>query len=457
MPRLGDYSYSTPPHEPSQAEILGSLSDYALWHEPGEHMYSNLGYHVLGLVIERVSGEPMREHISRNILAPMGIEHAWWEHADVPEPVRTTPYALERGDVTAKPSWRHGAGAAAGALLLDIEGLAALARFELAAYAADPPSAPLSAATVRESHVAVLSGLSAQTDSGKLTANATGYGFGWSVTHECSGERIVSHGGGTEGYASSIQVLPDHGVAIVLLSNLNEWSRGPTMRKMLAALRDTGALVAREPEPAPELLVAAEHWADLLGDWDDAKFREVWSPHDHARDRIDRLRRFHATLAAMAGRCGAPTPTVIHRPYVGDFELACEHADVRVRVAAIPANRGKILSVNATLVGVSPLPELRRAAEGALALMSEWNEPAFTALFAPAFQVVSSRRDLRDAARLWGRCELGDVGEVRAHAATWNATCEHAEIELTIGSDRDDHRIAEFQATEKKPDRRRCK
>jgi CubicO group peptidase (beta-lactamase class C family) len=457
MPRLGDFSYSTPPHEPSQAEILGSLSDYALWHPPGEHMYSNLGYHLLGLVVERVSGEPMREHISRTILAPIGIERAWWDHADVPESVRTTPYALEHGEVAAKPSWRHGAGAGAGALLLDIEGLATLARFELAAYAADPPSAPVSAATVRESHVAVLSGLSAEADGGKLTAQATGYGMGWSVHYECTGERVVSHGGGTEGYASSIQMLPDHGVAIVLLSNLNEWSRGPTLRRMIAALRDTGGLVAREPAPAPELLVAAGRWAELLGAWDEARFREVWSPHDHARDRIDRVGRFHATLAAMAGPCDAPAAATIHRPYVGDFTLACEHADVHVRVAATPANGGKILSVNAKLVGVSPRPELRRAAEATLALMSDWSEPAFTALFAPAFPIAGGRREVRDRGRRWGRCELGDVTEVRVDAATWNASCEHAEIELTIGSDRDDHRVTVFEASAKQPDRRRCK
>jgi hypothetical protein len=226
---------------------------------------------------------------------------------------------------------------------------------------------------------------------------------------------------------------------------------------MLAALRETGGLVAREPLAAPELLVAAEHWAELLREWSEAKFREVWSPHEQAIDRIERQRRHFGVLAAMVGPCGAPTPTKIHRPFVGDFVLACERADVRVRVSATPAGGGKILGASTTLVGVSPRPELRRAAEGALALFAAWDEAAFKALFAPAFPMARSRRDLRDAGRKWGACELGDVTEVRADAATWAATCEHAEIELTIGSDREDHRITVFDATAKRPDRRRCK
>jgi len=126
-------------------------------------------------------------------------------------------------------------------------------------------------------------------------------------------------------------------------------------------------------------------------------------------------------------------------------------------VSATPAGRGKILGANTTLVGVSPRAELRRAAEGALALMDAWNDAAFAALFAPAFPRASGRRELGDRGRRWGRCELGDVTEVRADAATWTASCERAEIEITIASDRDDHRITSFDVIAEAPGRRRCK
>lgn len=457
LPRLGDFTYSTPPHEPSEQEILASLADYALWHEPGTHMYSNLGYHLLGIVAAHVGKEPVRVQVSQRILAPIGIAHSWWDHAAVPEDVRTAPHAIEHGEIVAKPPWIHGAAAGAGALLLDIEGMAALARFELAAYAGGVDGAPVRAASVRESHVGVLVGLEAEYDGGTLSGRAMGYGFGWSVRHDCSGQRVVSHNGGTEGYASSIVLLPDHGVGLVLLSNLADWPRQATVNRLLGALRKSGGLVEREPVAAPELIVAGDRWAALLGKWDDAAFRESWAPHEHGEDRVADHQRRYAAIAAMAGACGPPELESARHPFVGDFLLVCERADVHVRISATPASGGKVLSAAPRLVGVSPIPELRSAAEATLALTAAWDDATFTARFAPAFVLESTRKEFRERGRKWGTCTLGDVTEVRPQGATWNASCERAEIEVSVGSDRDDHRITVVDARAKDPDHKECK
>ncbi len=457
LPRLGDFTYSTPPHEPSAREILESLADYALWHEPGTHMYSNLGYHLLGIVVEHVGREPLREQVSRRILAPIGIERAWWDHAAIPEDIRTVPHAIEHGEITAKPPWLHGAAAGAGALLLDIEGMAALARFELAAYAGGLDGAPVSAASVRESHVGVLVGLEAEYDAGTLSGRAMGYGLGWSVRHDCSGQRVVSHNGGTEGYASSIALLPDHGVGLVLLSNLADWPRQATVNRLLGALRKSGGLALREPAPARELYVAARRWADLLAEWDEASFREAWAPHEHGEDRVADQQRRYAATAALAGPCKEPELVSAVRPFLGDFVIECEHADIHLRISATPASGGKVLGALPKLVGVSPRPELRKSAEVALALLGEWDDATFTAHFAPAFALAATRRQVRESGRKWGKCEIGDVIEVRPQGATWAASCEHGEIELSIGSDREDHRITSIDTRAKNPDRKQCK
>lgn len=226
---------------------------------------------------------------------------------------------------------------------------------------------------------------------------------------------------------------------------------------MIAALRNTGGLVAREPWPAPELLVAAQRFASLLAAWDEGVFREVWSPHNHSEEDIDELRRSFVAVATAAGRCTAPQLETTSRPFVGDFVLACERADVRVPVSASPASGGKVVSATVTIVGASPPAELRQSASAALELAVSWDEARFEALFAPALHLASVRRPLQALGQKWGRCELDDVVEVRPRGATWTATCERGEIEIAVGSDRDDHRITHFDETTKPTDRRRCK
>lgn len=46
--------------------------------------YSNLGFALLGYIIEKVSGETYQQYISENILMPLGMTHTKWEYTEVP-------------------------------------------------------------------------------------------------------------------------------------------------------------------------------------------------------------------------------------------------------------------------------------------------------------------------------------------------------------------------------------
>ena len=56
-------------------DIIGYLANQYLIAPPGKMLaYSNLGYTLLGIVIERVSKKKYIDYVQRNIFNPLGIE-----------------------------------------------------------------------------------------------------------------------------------------------------------------------------------------------------------------------------------------------------------------------------------------------------------------------------------------------------------------------------------------------
>lgn len=60
---------------PDKAELIETVRKHGKVLEPNEHFkYSNIGYSVLGLVIEGASGLPYREYVTTNIVDALGLE-----------------------------------------------------------------------------------------------------------------------------------------------------------------------------------------------------------------------------------------------------------------------------------------------------------------------------------------------------------------------------------------------
>lgn len=70
-------------------------SQQGLNHLPGEeHSYTNTGYFLLSILVERVSGESLRKFAKRRIFDPLGMEHTFFnDDADEVIPKRATGYA----------------------------------------------------------------------------------------------------------------------------------------------------------------------------------------------------------------------------------------------------------------------------------------------------------------------------------------------------------------------------
>lgn len=175
----------------SQADLLGWLRDWGGEPEPG-FVYSNLGFALLGLALERAAGLPLSQLMRSQILAPAGAAGAGLEPALAGDQVQGHD---EQGRPT--PAWSIGAFEGAGALRANAQQMLALLD------AARQRRAPFDAGAEREQRRRHAQG---------------GVGLGWMRT-ERHGDRIVWHNGGTGGFRSFLGYSELNGRAVLLMAN----------------------------------------------------------------------------------------------------------------------------------------------------------------------------------------------------------------------------------------------
>jgi CubicO group peptidase (beta-lactamase class C family) len=193
---------------PTERALFQSVTALKLDAPPGtEWAYSNLGYNLLSLVIQEVSGEPWEQFLARRIFAPLGMTATRRFSLSAVIPNRAAGYVRVQGVVRNGPMASRDL--AAGGLVTTAADLARWA----AALDTDTPLTPAS----REQMWApgrLKDGRPARARS------SGGYGFGWMVT-EVAGHRLFAHGGSRPGYTAFLARYPDDRLTVALLINLS--------------------------------------------------------------------------------------------------------------------------------------------------------------------------------------------------------------------------------------------
>ena len=82
---------------PEELVELATLPENKPAGKPGEgHHYSDTNYILLGMIVERVSGESLKTHIARTIIRPLGMSATYF-YSDVLIGKRTTPVTVANG------------------------------------------------------------------------------------------------------------------------------------------------------------------------------------------------------------------------------------------------------------------------------------------------------------------------------------------------------------------------
>lgn len=202
----------------SDADVLRLLSaDHAGYFAPGSgYRYSNSGYVLLGLVIERASGQRLPDFLAARIFGPLGMHDTLLREPDGPAvPHRAFGYSEENG------AWRRtdqsltSATRGDGGIYSSIDDLA---KWDAALY----DDRLLSAASRRLA-------FSAQTP---ITdeADVDAYGYGWRLHGD-----VLWHSGESIGFRNVIVRWPRQHLTVILLSNRNEPEPYPTALEIARA------------------------------------------------------------------------------------------------------------------------------------------------------------------------------------------------------------------------------
>jgi D-alanyl-D-alanine carboxypeptidase len=194
-----DFAWS---REYSPAEILPLLLKVPILSAPGaKWSYSNIGYYILGFIIEKVSGQSYEEFLRQRIFKPLGMtETRRMSRSDI-VPGRASGYTWENGILKnatyTSVTWAF----SEGGLVSSVSDLA-------------KATAGLFGDKLLQKKTLDSMWQRYQLNDG----TSASYGMGWNVGSDPK-RRQIYHSGNKPGFASIIRHYPDEGLTVVVLLN----------------------------------------------------------------------------------------------------------------------------------------------------------------------------------------------------------------------------------------------
>ena len=207
-------------------ELFGSVP---LEFEPGEkYQYSNSGYYLLGLIVEKASGRTYEDFLRDEIFRPLELAESWYLDNAPIVPNRAEGYEVRDGVVVNDDPLSMRLPYSAGSLGSSVRNLLSWQR-----------SLVSGTLLSKESYTAM-------TTPGRLNSGeAMTYGYGL-VVGELEGHRKISHGGGINGFRAQLAWYPEEELTVVVLANSGSANPGSLESAIARAALDVPDRVVTE-------------------------------------------------------------------------------------------------------------------------------------------------------------------------------------------------------------------
>lgn len=213
IPNYTNYStfftdYSRDPYSPT--EFTKVFQDSTLNFKPGEeYSYSNSGYFLLGVILEKITGKSYEQLLEEDIFAPLGMINTGFDHHSTILKKRATGYERIEGSYINSAYLDMSIPYAAGSMYSTAEDLYL---WDQALYSDKILSAEMLELLFGEHMPYSRSGY---------------YGYGWGIHKIPLGEnkdsiKMIQHGGGINGFNTIIVRYPDQKNLVVLLNNTGD-------------------------------------------------------------------------------------------------------------------------------------------------------------------------------------------------------------------------------------------
>ncbi|MFA4979212.1 MAG: serine hydrolase [Sphingobacterium sp.] len=202
------------------SDYLPLFVDKKLAFAPGsDFLYSNSGYMVLGLIIEKLSGQNYFDYVKEHIYKPAKMTNTDAYELDNAVPNLATGYTMSLEE---PGQWKNNIflnptkGTPAGGGYSTVDDL-------------------LNFANVLQKNILLSKESITLCTSGKVKYREGMYGYGFEESI-INGHRIIGHTGGHDGIASEIMIYPNLGYTVVILTNgevENYWEASNLIKKQL--------------------------------------------------------------------------------------------------------------------------------------------------------------------------------------------------------------------------------
>ena len=220
----------------SPTEFVTYFADSTLEFKPGEKFaYSNSGYFLLGVIIEKVTGKTYEQVMQENILTPLKMNNTGFDHHATILKNRATGYEKNGGDYINAQYLDMSVPYAAGSLYSTVDDL----------YLWD--QALYTNQLLQKENMDLLFTKHIQ-DGGGF------YGYGWGIRKMPVGNTkdsvsIIAHGGGINGFNTMLTRIPADKNLIVLLNNTG----GAPLNKISSAI---AGIIYSKPYAMPKKSLA---------------------------------------------------------------------------------------------------------------------------------------------------------------------------------------------------------
>ncbi len=319
---------------------------------PSHHFeYSNTGYAMLGNVITRITGLPYQDYISDNILQSLGMHNTYWEFENIPKEQLAIGYRWEDEQLKLEPMLHDGSFGAMGGLITSIEDFSKYVSFHLSAWPprSDVASGPIKRSTLREMHTPQFARLNSDSKdfNGDPCAAISGYGYGLSISKDCSNTIRIRHGGALPGFGSNYVFYPEYGIGIMAFGNLTYTGPLPSS-KIEKLLFETAELSPRRLPISNILAKRQEQVQQLIQTWDAEIEREIISENlylDESREH--RMEKFQE-IFEKAGEIKKIDKIVPWNQLRGIFKVHAEKGIIQVYFSLTPEKKSKVQDLYVT-------------------------------------------------------------------------------------------------------------
>jgi CubicO group peptidase (beta-lactamase class C family) len=197
----------------SGEKLIAWVKDKPLEFAPGaEFKYNNSGYILLGYIIEKVSGKSYEQYLKENIFEPLGMKSTGYDHNKVVMKNRAAGYTAKGKEIENAEFIDMTVPGGAGALYSTVEDLYLWDRALYTEKLVKKPALEKIFAPFKSN-----------------------YAWGWKVG-EVNGRKFVGHGGGIDGFNTTIIRFVNDDICIIALSNRIPAALNPMSKNLTALL-----------------------------------------------------------------------------------------------------------------------------------------------------------------------------------------------------------------------------